>query len=155
MAMLLVAGILAAAIQASTSAVAVRAKASDREFAVTLAEALIAEVLAKPYADPSGATPLGLDAGESWNPRLTNDVDDYDGLTESPPFDASGSAIPGATGWRRAVRVELVNPADPTATVATDQGAKRVTVTVYKGGSRIVTLVAVRTLAWDRARSSP
>lgn len=60
--------------------------------AQALAEAMIEEVLAKPYADPGGDTTPGPDAGE--NARADFDAaDDYHGFNEPPGAvaDAAGA----------------------------------------------------------------
>ena len=60
-------------------------------------------------------------------------IDDYSGLVDAPPSDVDGKEIAAFAGWSREVKVELVSPADGATFSATDQGLKRVTVTVKKG----------------------
>lgn len=50
--------------------------------AITLAEAMIDEVLSKPYVDPDNDTTPGPDAGET-DRSLFDCADDYDGYTEA------------------------------------------------------------------------
>ncbi len=50
--------------------------------AVALAEAMIDEVLSKPYDDPEGDLAAGPDAGET-SRGLFDNADDYDGFTEA------------------------------------------------------------------------
>ena len=63
--------------------------------AITLAEAMIDEVLSKPYDDPDGDIIVGPDAGES-SRDLFDAADDFDGLTEAlgAVQDQSGTAYP-------------------------------------------------------------
>src|SRR4051794_8571179 len=90
---------------------------------------------------------LGPDAGEvdSKSRAAFDDVDDYDGLDESPPRARDGGAMPGTGEWRRKVSVVYVQPDDPNAVVFDDQGVKRITVTVTGPGGAATTLVALRT----------
>jgi hypothetical protein len=87
------------------------------------------------WADPTfPANPLGPD-GEA-NRWAFNDVDDFDGLDENPPYDVQGNPMDGEGGrpnflqYRRTVSIEYAdkdNNYDPTA-VAT--AFKRIDVTV-------------------------
>jgi prepilin-type N-terminal cleavage/methylation domain-containing protein len=108
---------------------------TDDAVAACLAEDLLYEVLQKHYSDPSGDSALQVDGDEAAEQKSSfDDVDDYHGWQENPPQDESGQAIPGFDDWTRSVRVELVEPADPTKVSASDQGLKRITVEVVKGG---------------------
>src|SRR3712207_7569247 len=46
----------------------------------------------------------------------------------------------GGTGWRRQVTVASVKPSDPTQSVGSDKGLKRITVTVTSPTGRVTTL---------------
>ncbi len=63
--------------------------------AVTLAEAMIDEVLSKPYVDPDGDVTAGPDASEVSRDQF-DCADDYDGFTEAVGVvqDQSGVAYP-------------------------------------------------------------
>tara|TARA_R110002111_G_scaffold87722_4_gene137178 strand:- start:375 stop:884 length:510 start_codon:yes stop_codon:yes gene_type:complete len=63
--------------------------------AIALAEAMIDEILSKPYEDPDGDLTAGPDAGES-SRDLFDAADDYDGFTEAVGAveDQSGTALP-------------------------------------------------------------
>jgi MSHA pilin protein MshD len=50
--------------------------------AISLAEAMIDEVLSKPYDDPEGDVTVGPDAGET-SRDLFDNADDYDGFSEA------------------------------------------------------------------------
>ncbi len=63
--------------------------------AIALAEAMVDEILSKPYDDPDGDLIVGPDAGES-SRDLFDAADDYDGLTEAVGAvqDQAGVAYP-------------------------------------------------------------
>jgi MSHA pilin protein MshD len=150
--LLIVSVVAVAALTAVAQARATRALTSDRSMAVTLARSMIDEVGTRAYADPqSPSSPIGLDAGESAAADRTtlDDVDDYHGISESPPRERSGTIIPDATNWRRDVRVEPVDAAAPTNLSATESGVKRVVVEIYLRGKLVLTQRALRTQAWD------
>jgi len=50
--------------------------------ALALAEAMIEEVLSRPYFDPDGASVVGPDGGETNRTQFDN-IDDYHGFTEA------------------------------------------------------------------------
>ena len=72
-----------------------------------LAQELLEDILAKPFADPQSPDALtpGPDAGETSDPRTFDNVDDYDGLYEPPGSFAdrpvSGPARAGPLAPRR------------------------------------------------------
>ena len=69
-----------------------------------LAQALMAEILQQPYEEPDDPVVFGLESGESIGDRLTfDDVDDYDGWTETPPQYKDGTTVPDCDGWSRTV----------------------------------------------------
>jgi MSHA pilin protein MshD len=112
-----------------------------------------AEELQEPAAGPGGSVsvtvvpaPLGPDAGE-WDSKsreLFDDVDDYDGLDDSPPRARDGTVLKGVTDWQRRVSVVYVQPDAPDVVVPDDRGVKRITVTVTGPGGAAATLVALR-----------
>lgn len=96
-----------------------------------LAWDLMSEIMQAPYEDPVTSGGFGLEAGESGGTRAAwDDVDDYDGYTDSPPEDRAGEAIPDASGWSRSVSVARARVGNPMADDVSDSGLKRVTVTV-------------------------
>jgi MSHA pilin protein MshD len=99
-----------------------------------LAESLMSEILRQSYKDPDGTPIFGRESNESATPRTTwDDVDDYEGLSESPPVTKDGAALTNATGWQRTVKVEWVDAANPAQVQTVETGVKRVVVTVaYK-----------------------
>lgn len=89
----------------------------NRAVALGLADDLMAEILQSSYQD--------LDTFDNWDEQLTGDRAD----------------------WSRAATVLKVVPSDPTQTTpgSTDQGAKRINVTVEYRGEIMAELVAIRT----------
>ena len=110
--------------------------------AMELAQAYLDEILTKRYDEHSGqggiprcnstdpghracSTTLGPDPGET---RATyDDVDDYNGLDESPPRGAQGTVLSGYAGYR--VRISVVY-AGTGLGLTNNQGAKLITVTI-------------------------
>jgi MSHA pilin protein MshD len=93
-----------------------------------------------PACDPSGTpcSSIGVDAGESR--ALFDDVDDYDGVDDSPPQNAEGVDRLNYAGYRVRVSVAYADAAEQTAyglDGASD--AKPITVTVsHPTGSALV-----------------
>jgi MSHA pilin protein MshD len=111
-------------------------KSSERATGGLLASALMAEIMALPYQDPSLPTvTLGPEAGESTTSRAAwDDVDDYNGWSESPLQNKDGTTIANTTNWQRSVEVVWVNSGNPTTLSAIETGCKRITVTVKHNG---------------------
>ena len=130
----------------------VRATA-DSAIGIELASDLMAEILSLPFEDVELAEgSFGLDADETSRSTF-DDVDDYDGWTESPPQARDGTPL-GGTEYDAFVRSVIVNnTTSDLADVATDGTTrhKRVMVTVERGGKRVQRLVGFRTRndAWD------
>ena len=116
---------------------------SSRSSATCLAGQLLSEVLQNQYMDPNSPG-FGLESGESNTARSSiDDVDDYNGWSESPPKWRDGTVIPGLTGWKRSVAVAYADPNNLNA-CGTDVGLKRVAVTVTDPQGRAVTVTALR-----------
>lgn len=122
-----------------------RAVSGNTARAVLLAQEMMCEIAGVAYAEAT--TPLfGPEAAESTGNRsLFDDVDDYNGWTESPLTTRSGATIANTTGWTRGVAVAWVDPTAPSTTVGSDQGVKRVTITVQRNGQTFARLSALRT----------
>jgi type II secretory pathway pseudopilin PulG len=119
----------------------------NRAIALGLADDLMAEIVPLAYSDPDDDPEFGLEDGESASPRSGyDDVDDFHGLDESPPKYRDGSTIPNRTNWRRTVQIVRVVPATPTQATSgsSDQGAKRILVTVEYNGQVLTQQYAVR-----------
>jgi type II secretory pathway pseudopilin PulG len=118
----------------------------NRAVAMGLADELLSEILQAPYEDPNQTPVFGLEGGEPSSPRSAfDDLDDYDGWNQSPPKYRDGTTMPDRVDWRHRVYVQRVVPADPTQTSGTDQGAKRIRVTIEYRGEVLVDQYAIRT----------
>ena len=112
--------------------------------ATVLAEELLSEIMQSCYADPN------TESGET---RATwDDVSDYDNLNEHPPTSRAGSPLAGYDGWRRKVKVNFVDPSNPSTQVGSDAGLKCIAVTVISpmGKSTILTGLRSSQSAYER-----
>lgn len=75
------------------------AEALRNERAATLGEALLEEILSKPYADPQGATSAGPDAGENSRSAYDN-MDDYHGFSDTAGNVQNASGVKYATEFQ-------------------------------------------------------
>jgi MSHA pilin protein MshD len=138
---------MVAALQAAAAARAHAQRGADRGRAALLARDLMAEILQQHYEDPAYPRgSFGRSAGESatGNRSLFDDVDDYDGWTESPPRDRNGNVIGDAPDWRRSVTVRWVSRSDLSTVSASDTRLKRIEVTVSRSGLVLARLTALR-----------
>lgn len=142
---LILAVIAVAAVRAAAGAAAAQATSSRSVTAALLAESLLAEIERTPYIDPSNPATLGRDAGESATDKTTfDDVDDYDGWTESPPQDSNGVAIPNMTGWTRKVSVIWSDLGPVVEGRNGDTGLKLITVNVSFNSKLACSLQSLR-----------
>jgi len=143
--MLIVAIMAVAALRTvGSSAVARQIQASQRR-GPALARQLMAEILPNHYSEPDEAPQFGRETGESSSSRSSyDDVDDYNGWSSSPPATNDGAAMSDLSGWARSVIVQYVDPNNLTSVVGSDQGVKRITVTVTDPGNRQSVLTALR-----------
>ncbi|XAM00382.1 prepilin-type N-terminal cleavage/methylation domain-containing protein [Phycisphaeraceae bacterium D3-23] len=124
-------------VQAVTAGQAQTFDALRRARATALADALLEEVLAKPYADPEGATTLGPDSGESDRDEFDN-LDDYHGFAEAVGAlaDHAGTVYP--TAYQRYERSVTVQQKTVTiAALGGDRVGMRVTVTVTEPATAV------------------
>jgi MSHA pilin protein MshD len=120
---------------------------SDRARGAIMAQQLMSEILELPYVDPqSSAGPLGLELGETRS--TADDIDDYNGLDNSPPARKDGTPLADATGWRRTASVNWVNPSLLTQIGLADTGMKIITVCVYRDVTLVAKITALRSRAW-------
>jgi len=118
----------------------------NRAVAAGLADELMSEILQQPYSDPTQTPVFGREPGESAFPRSQfDDVDDYDGWNQSPPQYRDGTVIPHRSDWRQRVTVTQVNTNDPAQSVATEQGAKQIRVTIEYRNRVLAEQIALRT----------
>lgn len=164
MSMLIVSVMLVAALRAVSASTMVQFKVMDRARGEALASAMVDEILQRSYSSSEVAQlqpvevvsgllgivggVLGGGIAVPANARTTfDDVDDYNGYSDSPPVDRDGALVPGCSAYRRQVAVAQVSLTDFAQTSGTDQGVKRITVTITRNGSAVAKLVAVKTRA--------
>lgn len=148
MSLVIVGIMLTAAMTVAGQAARTRQAQQEAQRGEGLARQLLTEIETKLYQQPNAVTLLlGPELLET---RATyNDVDDYNGWSESPPAYANGSAIPGFTGWTRAVKVEwvttngLLQPGT-FSTSLTETGLKRITVTVTSPSGKVTSIAELR-----------
>jgi len=120
----------------------------DRSRGWLLAQELLSEIMQQEYEEGEDTVAFGRESGESGSLRQDyDDVDDYNNWSASPPQDKDGNADGDLTGWTRSAVVELVDPNAPQSVVGSDQGAKRIVVTVMRDGQQVAQLTGIRTLA--------
>ncbi|MEX2670992.1 MAG: prepilin-type N-terminal cleavage/methylation domain-containing protein [Phycisphaeraceae bacterium] len=145
MAMMVISLMFVAALNAVGSSRTTLTTMGERARAMALAEGLMQEILAQPYADPQDADAFGPTATEAATEdrSLFDDVDDYDGWSASPPVDRDGVALSGNDDFERRAAVHWVQ-AETLGEAAAETGVKQITVTVSRGGKRMAELVALR-----------
>jgi len=149
----LVGGLLVVALNTVGDATLGRQKMGDRGRGHLLAQDLMTEILQKAYEEPDDTPTFGPEASESTGSRTAfDDVDDYDGWSASPPQEKDGTEIPDLTAWERSVTVEYVAANHLTTVVGSDQGIKRITVTVTRNDLVVCSLVGVRTSGADESQ---
>lgn len=108
-----------------------------QDAAVVYAEALMEEIVSKKFEDPQlGQGSFGK---EEKSRLLFDDVDDFDGLENSPPIHLDGSKLNDLSGFTRSVVVENVSALAPDAVGGVKDGStnlKRIQVTVKWSGGR-------------------
>jgi Tfp pilus assembly protein PilV len=148
LATLLVGVSLVAALRVLGGSTAASLSNADRAAGLLLAQDLVSEILNARYVEPEEAPSFGPEPSENDATRSAfDDVDDYHNWDASPPQSKDGTAISDRTGWGRSVTVEYADPNDLTATVGSDQGVKRITVTVTRNDKVLARLVGARTSA--------
>ncbi|MFT5051541.1 MAG: MSHA pilin protein MshD [Chlamydiales bacterium] len=118
-----------------------------QDLAIIYADGLMEEIVSKAFEDPDGSA--GSFGTEEGSRSAYDDIDDYDGLSNSPPKQLDDTDLDEISGFTRTARVENVTDTDPdTATPAGDGSTdlKRVTVTVAWTGGKAgeFTLTTVR-----------
>ena len=152
----LVGGLLVAALNTVGSAALGRGQMTDAARGMLLAQQLAAEILRQPYEEPIDTPVFGREATESGGDRSGfDDVDDYDAWSASPPQYRDGTTLSNLTGWTRAVEVVWADPNDQTKTVAYDAGIKRITVTLSFGAMDVASVTATRTRSGDAIVGDP
>lgn len=155
LALVLASGAMVAALGVIGAAARSEAYAQRRAIGQTLVSELLLEACAMSFEQPGWVGSFGVSGAEVGTSARSvfNDVDDFNGWTESPPKDRDGTARTDLAGWRRTVLVERVSLANHDGgAVAYDSRVKRVTVTAQYNGTPIWSASAIRTSAWDDAR---
>jgi prepilin-type N-terminal cleavage/methylation domain-containing protein len=144
----IVGGLLAASLRAVALANVTQYQTVERTGANNLARGLLAEITQQAYVDPGPSPVFGPESGQS---RPTyDDVDDYNGYSESPLVTKSGTKlpIPQKGSWMRSVTVTWVDPQTlAPASPQAETGVKLISVTVLHRNKPIVTVSALRTSA--------
>ncbi len=137
--------ILTAALRAAAAAGKSQVTSGRALAGALLAEGLMNEITVLSYSDPSGSVTIGVDSGETPSNKATfDDVDDYDGWTESPPTGPGASSITGLTKWSRSVRVFWTPIASPGTVSAAETRLKQIEVSVSYSGRLVWKLTALR-----------
>jgi prepilin-type N-terminal cleavage/methylation domain-containing protein len=146
MAMLIVSLLLVAAMRAVGASTLMQYKAAERTTGRLLAAGLMSDILALSYEDPLTTPAFGIEAGESASSKATfDDIDDYNGWTESPLQERDGTVMSNLpSGWRRSVVVQWVNPTTLTQVMSSESGLKQITVSVRHNNVVVATRVAMR-----------
>lgn len=114
--------------------------ALKRARAQALAEVLLEEILAKPYADPDGATGFGPDDGETVRTDFDN-IDDYHGYLESAGALADHAAVAYPNDYQSLARsVSVVAVTNSVTDLGGDHAGVQVTVSVNEPGGRVWTV---------------
>ena len=137
---------LVGSLQAVRSSVFTQRKVAETEKAAFLATAMMSEIKELYYQNPTKPINFGPETGETGRSTF-NDVDDYNGWSESPPQNPDNGNLPDLNGWTRQVSVAWVSPTNVMLTSATETGAKRITVTVLHNGAVKATRVGVKSNA--------
>ena len=135
MATLITGVVLVAALKSVGASISGQRRLAGQARGGMLANAMLEEIAAQHYEEPTGAGPLGTDGGESPTNRQTfDDVDDFHGWSASPPELADGMVLTELNNWDRTVTVEYVFANDFTTVSGANTGVKRVTVVVRQSG---------------------
>jgi hypothetical protein len=124
-------------------------KAAERVAGRYLADGLLNDIRQLAYQEPNGTPNFGIESGESATSKVNyDDVDDFNGWSESPPQERTGTTISGFNNtWKRSVVVTWVNPTNLSQTSSTETGVKQITVSVYHNSILVATRSAFRSIA--------
>ena len=151
---LIVSILTVAALTAIPAVVEGRVRSARLTEALALAQDLMAEIDAQPWADPTVPTgPLG--PGPAIGRAQFDDCDDYLNWSESPPQERDGTDMVGYDNWSRSVTVEFVSVSAPEGPAVGSSRLKRVTITVAFRGATLVRLVRLRSAGWDATLPEP
>ena len=131
MSVVIVSGVLVAALTTLGAIGRTRQMQVDRAAGVHLGERMMSEVLTCYFQEPGTTNPIiGPDTGESVRTQF-DDVDDYENwLSASTPTLRDGTVMTEYVNWKIKVKVDHAMLADPMSTTATLTKLKRIKVTV-------------------------
>ncbi len=146
-AVVLVSGVLLVAMNVVAASKTQQAKSADRGHAQLLAEELMNEILAHPYADEAASGEFGPGTAEAatGDRSLFDDIDDYHDWDVNAIQRADGTVIPGHEGWKRRVAVTWIEPDDLNDKRVTETGIKRIRISVKRNKAVVYRLYALRT----------
>jgi Tfp pilus assembly protein PilV len=149
MSTLVVSLVLVAAMRVAAMSSVMQYKAAERVSGRNLADGLLNDIGILAYQEPSGTPNFGIETGESATSKTNyDDVDDFNGWTESPPQERNGTVMSQFNNtWRRSVVVTWINPTNLSQTSNTETGIKQITVNVYHNGLLVATRSALRSIA--------
>jgi len=127
------------------------AAAQRRTTAIFLAEGLMEEIKSKSWDETAGinstcsnASAIGPDPAE--NRSSYDDVDDFNGIDNTPPRDSQGAAMANYPGFRQQAEVYYVDAANLNADAGSTRCYKRIAVTITDtSGGGAITLVGLKT----------
>jgi len=140
---LLVGSVLVAALSTVGAVLRFRSTTSDTARGALLATDLLAEIQSQPYSDPNQTPVFGRESGETTRSQF-DDVDDYHNWAETPPANRPGTSLSGFAGWSRSVTVVRAQRNSPSLNSGTDEGLKRIKITVLKNGVTIQVIEALK-----------
>lgn len=139
-ALVVLSGAMVATLNSVAGARASQVMVGERAKARLLAESMLQEVLAQPYAEP-GTTTIGPDTGEASKTLRDqfDDVDDYHGW-ECAANTPDGTLLPGYEDYEVHIQVSWVKPDELDHIENDDTGVKRVVVTIYWKNREVIVL---------------
>jgi len=142
--LVVVSGMMVAALNMVGSSARTRQVQVSESRGLALANHLMTEIICNHYEDPNADGMAGDPPGGEHTRANFDDLDDYNGWTASPPQTKGGNPLAGYDGWVRKVSVTFADPFQPDGDSYTDQGLKRITVTVTSDKNVETTLTALR-----------
>jgi prepilin-type N-terminal cleavage/methylation domain-containing protein len=147
MSVLIVSGVLVAALGTLGAIGKGRQAQVERAAAIHLGDQFMAEVMQCYFQEPgspTGSILIGADAGESQRTQY-DDVDDWENWkTSDPPKLRDGTVMPGYTGWEVKLKVDHALLTDPMQTSNIYTGLKRIKVVVKTPGGGAYTMYGLR-----------
>lgn len=123
---------------------------ADKVIASNLARELSDEIATKYFTSPEtdDLEFIGEESGK--NRDKLDDIDDYHGLSNSPPELSDESELKNLDAWTRSVKVSHADLNNPSIDSGTYTGLKRVTVTVQKNGVTLAEVVSLHSHIADQ-----